>query len=333
LLWRVLESYAIDPAEIVPAGVYRPGRDISGRSYVGTEDFQTLVAKALAAVGDEAVGIRAATLIHPGHLGVFGHAWMAGPSLIANFRMLQRYSRVFSESASVEVREAPDAVTVVYLPSAVSPSPDVQADSQVGGLVHLCRLQYGASFTPLSASLRRPEPNNRRPWDALFGVPVRFSAPENTIRVATSVANKILTSSNKELFDQHYETLALTVADLDRSEIVGRVRQAIQQLLPSGGVTEEKTAALVNVNPRTLHRRLSDQGYTFRTLLKDVRMTLARRYLGTDQYEVTEVAFMLGYSDASAFSRAFRRWFGASPSAYRESLPGRGQRSSSAGAH
>lgn len=322
LLWRVLESYAIDPADIVPAGVYRPGQDVSGRSYVRTDDFQAIVTRALSVVDDEAVGIRAATLIHPGHLGVFGHAWVAGPSLIANFRMLQRYSRAFSEAARVEVREAPDAVTVVYLPSAVSPCPNIQADTQVGGLVHFCRLQYGDSFVPLAATLRRPEPQDRKPWDTLFGVPVEFSAAENTIRVETSVARKILTSSNRELFDQHHETLALTLADLERSEIVGRVRQAIRQLLPSGGVTEERIATLVQVNRRTLHRRLSDEGQTFRTVLKDVRMTLARRYLGTDQYDVTEIAFMLGYSDASAFSRAFRSWFGTSPSAYRDS-PGR----------
>ena len=307
----------MDPAEIIPSSVYRPGRDVAKRSYINTDDFQALVVCALSRTDDEAVGIRAASLIHPGHLGVFGHAWLAGPSLIANFRMLQRYSRAFDETARVEVREAPDAVTVVYLPAMNAPYPDIQTDCQVGGLVHFCRLHYGPSFRPATASLRRREPMNRAPWDELFGVPVTFAAAENTVRVDNEVANKPLTSSSKELFDQHYETLALTMADLDRSEIVGRARQAIQQLLPSGGVTEAKVAALVEMTPRTLHRRLSEEGLTFRTLLQNVRMALARRYLGDDQYEVTEIAFMLGYADTSAFSRAFRSWFGTSPSAYR----------------
>ena len=75
-------------------------------------------------------------------------------------------------------------------------------------------------------------------------MPVTFEAAENAIRVQTDVANKLLTSSSKELFDQHYETLALTMADLERSEIVGRARHAIHQLLPSGGVTEEKIGEL-----------------------------------------------------------------------------------------
>jgi AraC-like DNA-binding protein len=317
LLWRLLESSAVDPAKVIPSSVFRPGRDVGKRAYISTDDFHALVADALSRTDDEAIGIRAASLIHPGHLGVFGHAWLAGPSLIANFRMLQRYSRAFDETARVEVREAPDAVTVVYLPGTNAPCPDIQADCQVGGLVHFCRLQYGPAFTPAAASLRRREPANRAPWDELFGVPVTFGATENAIRVDTSVANKLLTSSSKELFDQHYETLALTMADLDRPEIVGRARQAIQQLLPSGGVTEAKVAGLVEMTPRTLHRRLSEEGLTFRTLLQNVRMALARRYLGDEQYEVTEIAFMLGYADTSAFSRAFRSWFGTSPSAYR----------------
>ena len=140
-------------------------------------------------------------------------------------------------------------------PAVDAPYPDIRADCQVGGLVHICRLQYGACFKPASASLRRRKPKDRAPWDELFGVPVTFEAAENAIRVQTDVANKLLTSSSKELFYQHYETLALTMADLERSEIVGRARHAIHQLLPSGGVTEEKIAALVNTTPRTLHRR------------------------------------------------------------------------------
>ena len=78
-------------------------------------------------------------------------------------------------------------------------------------------------------------------------------------------------------------------------------------------------AKIVGIQSRTMHRRLSTEGVTFRALLRNVRMDLAKRYIGDPQYSVTDVAFMLGYSDVSAFSRAFRSWFGTTPSRFRAS--------------
>ena len=135
--------------------------------------------------------------------------------------------------------------------------------------------------------------------------------------VSTGVANELLTSSHAGLFEDHHDRLAESYADLQQSDIVGRVRVAIQQLLPTAEVTEENVASTVNANVRTLHRRLSQKGMTFRALLRDVRMKTARKYMADDRYSVTDVAFMLGYSDVSAFSRAFRVWFGKSPSEFR----------------
>jgi AraC-like DNA-binding protein len=109
------------------------------------------------------------------------------------------------------------------------------------------------------------------------------------------------------------------MAELSTSDIVGRVRVAIQQLLPAAEVTEEKVADIVATNVRTLHRRLSEHGLSFRALLKEMRMKLARRYMADDGYSITDVAFMLGYSDVSAFSRAFRSWFDMTPSQFRAS--------------
>jgi AraC-like DNA-binding protein len=88
----------------------------------------------------------------------------------------------------------------------------------------------------------------------------------------------------------------------------------LMEELPSGRVTENRMAALLNISKRTLHRKLRSNGQTFRSLLLQVRRGMARRYLFEQNFSVTETAFLLGYNDTSAFSRAFKGWFGHSPS-------------------
>ena len=77
-------------------------------------------------------------------------------------------------------------------------------------------------------------------------------------------------------------------------------------------------ARALNMSKRTLHRKLRENDETFRSLLVQVRMDLAERYIRTPDYSITEIAFLLGFTDTSAFSRAFRKWFDRSPTQARE---------------
>ena len=317
MFWRVLESYEISPSEVIPERLYRPGASISDSSYIRSQDYYEILGRTIRRINDDAVGMTAARLIHPSHLGVFGHAWIASPSIIASCHMLERFGRVFFGDLRVELRERPDAIELSYDPHSVSPYPDIDADAQVGGFVKFCRMQYGDSFTPLAITLRRAEPQERKQWDEFFDVPVQFNAEENLVRVDSKLANEILTTAHTALFEQHKQKLAESSIELDESDLVTRVRLAIQQLLPSGAAPEERVASIVGINSRTLHRRLTERGESYRSLLKEVRMDLAERYLLKEGFNITEAAFMLGYSDSSAFSRAFKSWFGVSPSEFR----------------
>jgi AraC-like DNA-binding protein len=90
--------------------------------------------------------------------------------------------------------------------------------------------------------------------------------------------------------------------------------------LSSGRVTEDSVAASLNMSPRTLYNNLRKHGTAFRELILELRKDLAQRYLSEPGYSLTEISFMLGFSDSSSFSRAFKSWFGMSPSRYRETL-------------
>jgi AraC-like DNA-binding protein len=101
------------------------------------------------------------------------------------------------------------------------------------------------------------------------------------------------------------------------ADLISRVKSTIAERLASGTPNEEVIAKAVFTNSRTLIRRLAEKGTNFRKLLAEVRQELAKQYVADPSIPITEISFILGFSDVSAFSRAFKRWTGEAPQAFR----------------
>ena len=101
-----------------------------------------------------------------------------------------------------------------------------------------------------------------------------------------------------------------------------KVKAIIVDQLPSGNVTDESVARTLYMSSRKLQRQLQNAGTTFNTLLNEIRKDLAQKYLREQDTSMTEIAFLLGFSESSAFSRAFKRWMGVSPTQYRNEKRG-----------
>ena len=104
---------------------------------------------------------------------------------------------------------------------------------------------------------------------------------------------------------------------LNNHDIVHQVKKAITKQLTSG-ITLEKVAGSLNMTERTLNRQLKELGLSFKEILKEVRMSLSKLYIKNGQYNITEIAFQLGFSESSSFSRAFKHWTGSSPADYKK---------------
>jgi len=100
-------------------------------------------------------------------------------------------------------------------------------------------------------------------------------------------------------------------------EFVEPVRKTIAQLMKDGGPKLARAAKTLGVSPRTLQRQLRTHGIDFKELVEDTRHRFALDYLKDRDNTLTEIAFLLGYSEVSAFNRAFKRWTGTTPMEYR----------------
>jgi AraC-like DNA-binding protein len=97
-----------------------------------------------------------------------------------------------------------------------------------------------------------------------------------------------------------------------------QVKAKLTEMLPSGRVGARQVAEALHVSVRSLQRKLADKGTSFAQLLEDTRRELARQYVSNSRLSVGEITYLLGFSDPANFTRAFRRWTGQSPSAFRQ---------------
>jgi AraC-like DNA-binding protein len=313
MLWRTIESYGVDPRRVISERMYQPGGDGRLAHRIPFDAYQEVVTRAAQLMGDPAAGLRAAEHLHPSHLGALGYAWMASSSLKTAIGRAQRFSRMYHEELEILVTEERDALKTEYRLRHHSPIPDLMADSHLACLLMMCRLNFGKSLRPAFVRMRRSPPPDPKLWHDSFGVVVQFDQVENSLAIGNQDAAKRLTGSNPMLVALHEDVIKRQIAELDESDIVNRASVAIMDQLPSGGVSEVSVAEALNMTTRTLHRRLDEKDLSFRALLTNLRKELADRYIGDPAYSMTGISFLLGYADTSAFSRAFKRWHGVSP--------------------
>jgi len=317
-LWRVIESYGFDPAPYFAAEGLELSLPIEAGTRISYERADAVRAAAAADSGDPAFGLRTAECIHPSHLGALGYAVLASETLLASFQRIHRYVRVLNEKGHFDLVEQGKELITRLAVDEDSLNMAVRDDSQMATLLSLCRLNAGQRFAPRAVRFRHAPPDDTEPWDALFRCPVEFGCEHNEMVFLLADTEKALPSGNQVLAQMNERIVVQRLAKLDRDNIPGRVRAAIMEQLPSGEISDESVAATLHMTPRTMHRRLKEEGETFRTLLKAVRRDLAQQYLADDSLTLTEITFLLGFSEMSSFSRAYKHWFGESPSESRQ---------------
>jgi AraC-like DNA-binding protein len=191
------------------------------------------------------------------------------------------------------------------------------ADFTLALIVAMCRTNYGHTFELESVHLRRRQPEDPSPYETLFGCPVFYGMSDDSLVLAPHVADKLLLTSNQELARTFDVILAAQFDELGSSDLANRCKEYLLHELTSGEPTEERMATAMCMSRRTLQRKLNESGLTYKALLEKTRHDLALRYLDDPSKTVTDITFLLGFSEQSAFTRAFKRWSGKAPSAYR----------------
>lgn len=180
------------------------------------------------------------------------------------------------------------------------------------------RIATGQRYRLERVEFCHPRPADVSEHERLFECEVRFGADACRVLIPRASWDTPRAGSDPDLFcvlDAHARMLLDQLPPA--ADLVGRVREAIELELRGGDPSLESVAGRLTLSPRTLQRRLRDHGVGFNDVLDEMRFRWARSYLARADVACTEIAYLLGFAGQSSFNRAFRRWSGQTPSAYR----------------
>lgn len=309
--------YGVDPRPLfIRAGLDPSMIGKAGARYPFSA-LRNLWQEAAQCTGDPCLGLVVGRHLRPGNTQVLGFAWLASSTLEDALDRWLRYHRVAS-TAAVFQRRAEHGLAVYSFDAAggVEPFPIMLGEASLAALIAMCRRASTEDFAPIWVRLKRPDPGQRLRYEEWFRAPVEFGAGENAIALQIVDIRQPLPAGNPELAGEADKWLARMLAQVDEAEVVAKVRELLTQLLSSGNATEREIAHRLNRSVSSLQRDLRKEGTNFRNLLEETRRGLAEKLLTDEGRSIGQAAFLLGYSDQSTFSRAFRRWTGKSPGRY-----------------
>ncbi|MGO4525192.1 AraC family transcriptional regulator [Microvirga sp. 2MCAF35] len=178
----------------------------------------------------------------------------------------------------------------------------------------------GGEWRPMEVLLPRAAPKDPEPFRRHFRAPVRFNQEVATLVFASGDLERKVVGADP-LLRAVLEERINAMKDPSASTFVDDIRRLLRTQLTSNRCSAEEIASLLTMHRRTLSRRLKGNGIRYRTLNNEIRFEIARQLLEDTKVPLAEIAAALGYSEASAFTRAFRRWSGQSPLAWRTGLP------------
>ncbi len=319
ILWQLVEANGQDPDALYRDVGIDPGIRNKPGARIPSPLVNRLWSKAADIIDNPCFGLMAHKYWHPSYFHALGYAWLASHTLRDALNRFVRYLRIVSEKIFLKLDEDPDGLRLALSYRILGMRVPAQIDMGMAMSIHICRLNFGEDLKPVAVSFMHDEPACAEEYFALFKAPVRFSADRDSMTFSFPDVDRYLMGANSQLARLNDQVMIEYLAKLDKDDIINRVTAAVADMLPSGSVVDEKIAATLNMSVRSLQRRLKEAGTTFRTILDTVRKDLASTYVHDPDIELAEVAFLLGFSDQSAFSRAFKRWTGNPPSEVRKS--------------
>lgn len=274
--------------------------------------------EAQATTHDDHLGMHLAEAAPIESFGVHAYALISSPTLREAFRRACRYQRLIHEITDLVFQEKENQSSLRHALPGGHSVPRQPAEFLVALWVRFGRLITADHWSPLRVNFAHAAPKDTTEHERVFQADLRF----NSGQTAICIANEDLDRPNRKadiglvrVLDDYAEHL---LEQMPRNDTTSeRVRVQLLEELKGGTPTAESVAQALHVSVRTLHRNLRREGTTFRKLLNQLRHEQAVQYLQDSAISISEVGFLLGFSELSSFYRAFKSWTGTTPAEYR----------------
>jgi AraC-like DNA-binding protein len=250
-------------------------------------------------------------------LGLVGLLVKYSPDIGTALRSLVRHTHLHVRGAKTTLAVDGDSVMLGYeIHQPRAEATEQTGDGAMAVLFNIMRTLCGADWKPDEIQFAHRKPENVGPFRRFFRAPLIFDAEQYAVAFAAYWLNRNLPSADAELhrlLQRQIDALEAQHGD----DFPEQVRSVLRSTLVTGHAKADQVAALFSMHARTLNRRLNVFGIGFQELVDEGRFEIARQMLEDSAMPVSQIAAMLDYADASAFTRAFRRWSGTTPARWR----------------
>jgi AraC-like DNA-binding protein len=280
--------------------------------------------QALSARGPH-IGLELGERIGSAALGVVGHAMAHAETLGEALACVGRYRRLVLDDAvpTLALERTADGERVAVLTQTV-PAPFLAlrhpAECQVTATLTLVRSLAQSVVVPLDVKLPHAPPSDPSRHEAVLGRRIAWSARDAVLVLDAGLLDRPLARHDARLFDYLGHRASALLGDLGGESLRDTLGRMLHERLHEGTPTTGVLAKRLGVSVRTLHRRLGDEGTTATEIIETIREARARTLLADASMSIGQVAYALGYTEHAAFTRAFKRWTGSTPEAFRLSI-------------
>ena len=311
----VLRSLGADPAEVLAEQGLEPTLFDNPDNRISQAARSRLLAHCADRTGCPHFGLLVCQHVGLSSLGLVGLLAKYSPDVATALRSVARFIHLHSRGLGLDLAiDGERSVLTLGLPDFVAT--EHLGDGGTAILLNVMRDLCGRNWVPAEAFFAHRRPEHVEPYRRIFGAPLRFDAQNYGLVFATRWLGRPLPAVDPELsrlLQQQIDVLEASHGD----DFPAQVRSVLQSALMTGDARADRVAALFSMHSRTLHRHLAGFGTSFRALVDETRFEIARQMLVDSSLELRRIADLLGYADASAFTRAFRRWSGTTPALWR----------------
>lgn len=297
--------------------ILTPGNNSS----ISADQQMRILENAQHLANNPAIGLHIGQQLHPASHGPIGYLVLSSHDVLEALKSFAEFLPLRFPFSNVNVRQEVDCISCT-LELEISPSDSVQRILQecfALMLQSIVETVLGRTLSEAIIDLQHPAPDYEDVYQNFFHAKVNFSQPSSTFKIPTSLASQTNIAGHSDSYTAAHNLCGQLLEALPtaKASMTDQVKSLILSS-PMGSLSADDVAQSLYVTKRTLQRRLQREGSDYRSLLKQIQSELAAHHLLDDSMTVEAIAALLGYYDTAGFRKAFKQWYGQSPSDYRK---------------
>jgi len=317
LIYKLLLHFAVDADKLFLQHNIDLQALNAGEQRIDCQKIRAIWDEAEQLIDEPGFALQAGEFWHPSFMNALGYAWLASSSLYTALSRLQRFSKIISHSFRIELIENEQELVVRFGDEMFNQKRPI-VEALISILLAMCRANYGHQLIPHRVMFAFETPDCVEQYQQYFQSSLSFNQNCHAIVFSMDVVKQPLAGGNPNFIAFYEQELVKYLSKMDNANLVDHLKRLIVEQLPSGRVTLAGIAGDMAMSSRQLQRKLNHHQVNFKEILDEIRLNLSYQYLKNPSLSLIEIAFLLGFSEVSSFSRAFKRAKGVSPSDYRQ---------------